>query len=79
VTTAPSRLPRVLRVMPLLCAEGGEEKPKVSLVATKSGRPTETHASFLIAGGLSSETTLRRTGGKAKVYTKHQELKQAGK
>jgi hypothetical protein len=34
---------------------------------------------FLIAGGLYSITTLRKTGAEETVYSKHQDLKQASK
>ena len=54
MTTPPSRLPRpwdgegeVLRVMALLRAEGGQDKPLVCMVATKDGRPTEAEAMVL--------------------------------
>jgi hypothetical protein len=33
--------------MPLLRAEGGEEEPRVCLVATEDGRPTEAEAMIL--------------------------------
>jgi len=35
--------------------------------------------SFLIVGGLYSITALRKTGAEDKMYSKHQELKQASK
>jgi hypothetical protein len=55
VTLPPLRPPRswngegeVLGVMPLLCAEGGEEESQFGLVAPEDVRPTEAETMILL-------------------------------
>ena len=36
-----------MRVVPLMCTEGGEEEPEVGLMATEDSRPTESDAMIL--------------------------------
>jgi len=55
VTTSPSRPPRswngegeVLRLVPLLRAEGGEKESQFGLVAPEDGRPTEAETMILV-------------------------------